>query len=264
MRMLAILLVISPGFAYGVPSELDVSMFHAEYWSSWENLDNIIIHYDIEPAPFGSHQDVLNKAVDKAISMWENANPEIKFAQNDNPYLVFAWWNDMQMVHVESIYYRQGIAECHNIRELQTFYHDGVNFNKCVISAAIGSNTTYWNQHQMANLLAHEIGHVLGVSHETSGLMYSIYAESNPMIQPAWAIPDKTTEYNSIKIMHHIDLMLDELRVEQAALELNLQHVPDFLKPINPSWYNFSENNDKINKLKQYRNDYARLLKYVP
>ncbi len=148
------------------------------------------ITYKYSTPPYVAKKQIVYPALDKAISNWENANPELDFEHTYslNADIVIKW-------QIYSSTNHDGLAEIKFINGEQII-------GKGEINASLGASNCKGEfvQHdsdKLTNILMHEIGHIMGLGHhmDKSHLMYGPDLVENPYDTRGYQIPKRLDDY---------------------------------------------------------------------
>ena len=198
LKSIIIILVLFAGFGYAWYA--DLLPFDTETRTglspSVENLQQIsnvvtsdehqIIYYSFTDVPDVPDKQIPLDALKKAISTWEQHNPNLEFIESDNSNIEIKWQKYASSTHT-------GLATCNTVLF-------GI-LSHCVLDISIGaedcnSNFIQNDENMVVNILMHEIGHALGLGHtrEENHLMYSTESPEISFDTKGYVIPERFEE----------------------------------------------------------------------
>ena len=122
--------------------------------SYWRTIPPQTIEYSIDPSIRGIERELLANATKRATVIWSELNPGLNFVIADK--------SDVLQITISEPWYTltvTGFAEC-PLWDTDT--------TSCIIYVRpylIQENTVDWSPNHRINVLAHEMGHVLGLAH---------------------------------------------------------------------------------------------------
>jgi len=208
--------------------------------------------YSINPIPDVPNKSIPLDAVKKALSMWEENNPDIEFIEtNDSPHIVINW----KVYEAES---HQGVANC--------IFYENNDVRDCELDISLGQNDCngkYVQQdvNNVSNTIMHEMGHSFGLKHsnDENHLMYGedgIYQMDNlgyniPHTLEEYYVGQKTIENKYDLLESKMDSL--ELKISQLQSEYDLidtQYSKYVGKELPPNEYQTATHlYDKLNKI---------------
>ena len=129
------------------------------FYSHWRTIPLQTIEYSIDPRIQGIERELLVNATKQATVMWSESNPGLNFVMTDK--------SDVLQITISGPWYAiivTGFAEC-PLWDTDT--------TSCIIYVQphlIQENTVNLSPNYRINVLAHEMGHVLGLAHHPSSL----------------------------------------------------------------------------------------------
>lgn len=144
------------------------------------------ISYSVQPIPNLPNEEIPLNSLHKALETWESLNPNLIFVESDKPDFIIRWQVYASETH-------SGLATCNSMLF-------GI-LNQCVLDISVGDedcNGKYVqnDENMVSNIIMHEIGHVLGLGHNTdkNNLMYSDESPSANFDSMGFVIPKKFDE----------------------------------------------------------------------
>ncbi|RNJ80615.1 MAG: hypothetical protein D9C04_00745 [Nitrosopumilus sp. B06] len=227
---LAVLIMASCGM-YTVEG-FETTWIPGSYQTESRHVSDNVIYYMAEDIPDVQNRDIPATALKLAADTWQAHNPGIKFVESNDTNVIIKW-------QLEPTDKWAGLATC-------DYDYNGYA-TECVINITIGGihcdgSYVQTETSDLANLIMHEFGHVLGLGHTSnkSHLMYSEENPEDPFDSKGLIVPTQYTglQKKTDNLGAEIDALQDVLDLDQRMLELD-QDVLD------GEWDEFTKIRDK-------------------
>ena len=175
------------------------------------------VSYSVQPIPNLPDEKIPLNALQKALETWESLNPNLNFIESDKPDFIIRWQVYASDTH-------SGLATCNSMLF-------GI-LNQCVLDISVGDEDCSGkyvqnDENMVSNIIMHEIGHVLGLGHNTdkNSLMYSDESPSSDFDSMGFIIPKKFEElYVGQKLLLEQDKQL-RLQIKSLSESISRKHL---------------------------------------
>ena len=188
---------------------LDDETIYAE-WTEFNDPDSFTNPFQddntyqisYETIPSFANRNVVQAGLNKAISMWENSNPDLEFEIVDgNSDIHIKWHRDLGP-------------------DMQGYQHGSILVIE-LGSFDCNSNWNIYSQNEIADSIAHETGHYLGLEHhmDERHLMYGIdeFTQRN-FNDLGYNIPSRNNMYIEWEATIELERELDKLEQQLSKL----------------------------------------------
>jgi len=183
-------------------------------------IDDGIHQFSIQKIPTYADRQKVQAAINEGIKMWEGANPDMKFEQVESS-------GDFGIVWVTDI------TEVSDTGE-KIGYYDGKNIAIELGSYDCKDRWRQYSEQSVADTVAHEVGHYLGLEHHTSKnhLMYGFGDRTTQVSfdDLGYNIPLQNLEYQKWIVTKGLDYEIETLAEEIDTLDKQLEKYPKEIK----------------------------------